>query len=243
MHNDVNWAAIKRQAEALAAHAQTTAGTYQAIAYAIRKADDRVATLYPRNLPGLDSGYGALYPDGLVVSLEPDSPAAQAGMRMGDRILLLNGEPPRQSALTGWIDQGTTPQQHLVLWRDGQTVAVSLTPTSGPTAAALPAMPTGRRLGSGSTALGYLSLPGTNGDSGQYATQGQNVIQAIDRQSACGWVIDLRRTESGDIWSYLGAVGPILGEGTVGWFPVRRRPKAAVGLPIRRGALGRGAAL
>jgi C-terminal processing protease CtpA/Prc len=47
------------------------------------------------------------------------------------------------------------------------------------------------------------------------------VLRAVDRPAACGWVIDLRRNIGGDVWTYLAAAGPILGEGDVGGFVYR----------------------
>ena len=208
----VNWQAIRQQAQAIARHARTDADTYPSIAYAMEQLDDRLAGIYSPAQPNLDSGYGALYPDGLVVSLEPGGPAAHAGLRLGDRIELLNGRAPGQVVLSGWIDQGTARRQTLVIHRVDRTLVLPITPKASwvPSADV-----TGRRIGT----LGYVQLP--SGGPASYATQAQRVLAAIDGPTTCGWMIDLRQTWAGDIWTYLAAIGPILGNGDLGGFVYR----------------------
>ena len=69
--------------------------------------------------------------------------------------------------------------------------------------------------------IGYLKLPkfhGTGDDGARFAEEIQDVIRSIDHAGLEGWIIDLRANTGGNMWAMLAAVGPILGEGTVGHF-------------------------
>jgi C-terminal processing protease CtpA/Prc len=44
------------------------------------------------------------------------------------------------------------------------------------------------------------------------------LVKKLDERAVCGWIIDIRRNNGGDIWSYLAGIGPILGEGELGGF-------------------------
>src|SRR5206468_1378188 len=55
-------------------------------------------------------------------------------------------------------------------------------------------------------------------NSPDYATIGQRLLRTIDRSTACGWIVDLRHTDGGDIWTYLATLGPIVGRGKLGGF-------------------------
>ena len=73
--------------------------------------------------------------DGVVVeSVDTGSPAAAAGVRPGDVVAELGGNPVQdadgfQASLRGYPARATIP---LVVWRDGQTVPVTVTPTEYP---------------------------------------------------------------------------------------------------------------
>ena len=82
--------------------------------------------------------------------------------------------------------------------------------------------PHGQRLATG---IGYLELPhifgsrtGSDKATQQYSMLAQEAIRRVDQGGTCGWIVDLRRNSGGDMWPMLAGVGPILGEGTVGWF-------------------------
>ncbi|MFE7245143.1 S41 family peptidase [Streptomyces sp. NPDC057580] len=76
-------------------------------------------------------------------------------------------------------------------------------------------LPEGRRLAG---AIGYLMLPPVPSDrvAAPYVRSARSIISALDKQGTCGWVIDMRSNSGGDMWGPLAAVGPILGDGTVG---------------------------
>src|SRR5262249_39058380 len=78
--------------------------------------------------------------------------------------------------------------------------------------------PNGRRLSAGAGSAGYMELTQTSGSPGPYVTKAQKALRAGDQTAACGWIIDVRRSLGGDMWSYLAGIGPVLGEGQVGGF-------------------------
>ncbi|HEX2186220.1 MAG TPA: S41 family peptidase, partial [Chloroflexota bacterium] len=78
--------------------------------------------------------------------------------------------------------------------------------------------PHARRLEGG---LGYLALPAhfpTGDQADPYAAIAGQLVAEVDQQGTCGWVVDLRGNEGGNMWPMLVGAGPILGEGEVGAF-------------------------
>jgi C-terminal processing protease CtpA/Prc len=51
-----------------------------------------------------------------------------------------------------------------------------------------------------------------------YATTLQNVVRSLDSSTTCGWVIDLRQNDGGNMWPMLAGLGPLLSEGAIGSF-------------------------
>jgi hypothetical protein len=71
--------------------------------------------------------------------------------------------------------------------------------------------------------VGYLMIPwfsifAIDADPVRFADQVQAIIQQVDTTGLCGWVVDLRGNGGGSMWPMLAGVGPVLGEGTVGYF-------------------------
>lgn len=68
---------------------------------------------------------------------------------------------------------------------------------------------------------GYIRIPSFKGSGPAgvaFADSIQAIIKQVDTDSILGWVVDLRGNTGGDLWPMLAAVGPILGEGTAGYF-------------------------
>ncbi|MGN5636428.1 S41 family peptidase [Streptomyces sp. AC154] len=76
-------------------------------------------------------------------------------------------------------------------------------------------LPEGRRLAGG---IGHLTLPPEPSDrvAAPYVRSARSTVAEFDGQGVCGWIIDLRSNHGGDMWGPLAAVGPLLGDGTVG---------------------------
>ncbi len=70
--------------------------------------------------------------------------------------------------------------------------------------------------------VGYIKIPffiGTdNANTIAFAEDIQDQIRNSDNQDVVGWIVDLRGNTGGNMWPMLAGVGPILGEGIVGYF-------------------------
>lgn len=69
--------------------------------------------------------------------------------------------------------------------------------------------------------IGYVKVGGFSGTQQQandFAQGIQNVIKAADNESLKGWIVDLRGNRGGNMWPMMGGIGPVLGEGTSGYF-------------------------
>jgi hypothetical protein len=69
--------------------------------------------------------------------------------------------------------------------------------------------------------IGYVRVTGFGG-SGDAATAladaVQSAIAAADRDDLIGWIVDLRSNGGGNMWPMIAGVGPVLGEGVIGYF-------------------------
>ncbi|MEO0789538.1 MAG: S41 family peptidase [Bacteroidota bacterium] len=70
--------------------------------------------------------------------------------------------------------------------------------------------------------VAYIRMPGfSSGDSTQlvhFADSLQRLIAELDKPDLAGWVLDLRGNTGGNCWPMLAGIGPILGDGTCGFF-------------------------
>ena len=51
-----------------------------------------------------------------------------------------------------------------------------------------------------------------------FARQIQDAIRAADRDDLIGWIVDLRSNGGGNMWPMIAGVGPIVGDGPLGYF-------------------------
>jgi len=221
--DDVDWEEVRREAFALAPNPQTTADTHPAIRLALQRLDDGFSSL---ELPLADrpdryTGMWAVYPENTVIVVDHGGPAERAGVRVGDVIELINGalpKPFRDNPAFSELDFGANTQVQLTLRRAGQVQLIEVTVDQ----IAFPAdrldKPVGRRLSVEPNGVGYIESTGHSGYPLTWPGLAHQLIRKIDREPVCGWIIDIRRIGGGDIWSYLAALGPIMGEGDVGGF-------------------------
>jgi carboxyl-terminal processing protease len=69
--------------------------------------------------------------------------------------------------------------------------------------------------------IGYVKVgafSGTAAEATGFANGIQNTIRLADRDDLIGWIVDLRGNGGGNMWPMLAGLGPVLGEGIVGWF-------------------------
>ena len=79
--------------------------------------------------------------------------------------------------------------------------------------------PSGRRV---SERMAYLQVPGVSSGHGKtlqaYADSLHTLIARLDGPKVDEWIVDLRQNTGGNCWPMLAGVGPLLGEGTCGYF-------------------------
>jgi hypothetical protein len=71
------------------------------------------------------------------------------------------------------------------------------------------------------TTIGYVRVTAFSGGGAEataFADQVQNSIIAADRDGLIGWIVDLRGNLGGNTWPMIAGVGPVLGEGVLGYF-------------------------
>jgi len=78
--------------------------------------------------------------------------------------------------------------------------------------------PSATHLGAG---IGYVNVSTFSGSGALAAELAQNyhtMIEGVDTLGTCGWVVDLRGNLGGNMWPMVAGVGPIVGEGVLGFF-------------------------
>lgn len=71
--------------------------------------------------------------------------------------------------------------------------------------------------------IGYVSVPGFSSTSPavsvQFATDIQNMIRKLDGENQiAGWIVDLRNNTGGNMYPMIAGLGPLTGEGSLGYF-------------------------
>jgi len=69
--------------------------------------------------------------------------------------------------------------------------------------------------------VGYVkvgSFSGSGSEATAFANNIQRVIMSADRDDLIGWIVDLRGNGGGNMWPMIAGVGPVLGEGVIGYF-------------------------
>jgi carboxyl-terminal processing protease len=71
--------------------------------------------------------------------------------------------------------------------------------------------------------IGYVRIPSFSSDgpgaaADEFAASLQSAIRARDSAAVAGWIVDLRGNGGGNMWPMLAGVGPIVGDGTAGFF-------------------------
>ena len=221
--DQVDWAALRADAQALAVGARTTADTYPAIGLALDRLGDRHSFfLRPEQARQFQQGRGdstglvAVFPEGVVVLVLPGSPAARSGLREGDIIERINGEVAATLDLEAARAAFSASPVALLVRRAGAEPPLAVTLHAA--ACSLTTMPRGRRLRGD---VGYLEVPAMIGSADQvaaYAATAQRLIRAFDQRDLAGWVVDLRRNGGGNMGPMLAGVGPLVGDGPLGAF-------------------------
>jgi carboxyl-terminal processing protease len=69
--------------------------------------------------------------------------------------------------------------------------------------------------------IGYVKIEASG--AGQSAESIHRAIRTADREGLVGWIVDLRGNGGGNMWPMIAGVGPIMGEGTIGWIVYNNR--------------------
>lgn len=213
----VAWPTVRESALRLTANATTTADTYGAIELALQALNDNHSFLKrPEQQHGVTSGgFGLKYVHGTIARVYPDSPAYHAGLRVGERVLMVNGTPvgigvnrelPRHGDATLTLQAHPHSELH--------TVHLRRAPFG------LNRAPQGRLLRKG---IAWIDLPdhggsGTLPDGRLYQDAVQGLIAELRARGARAWLVDLRLNEGGNMYPMLAGIGPIVGSGVLGAF-------------------------
>lgn len=73
----------------------------------------------------------------------------------------------------------------------------------------------------GTTEIGYIKIPAFNGtgvNAAVFAERMHGEIRDQNTEDIKGWIVDLRKNTGGNMWPMITGVGPLLGNGTAGFF-------------------------
>jgi carboxyl-terminal processing protease len=74
--------------------------------------------------------------------------------------------------------------------------------------------------------IGYVKLSSCScqgADADRYAEAVQQAIRTADNPRLVGWIVDLREDGGGNMWPMIAGLGPIFGEGIIGWIVYNNR--------------------
>jgi len=100
---------------------------------------------------------------------------------------------------------------------DGRLIGPSPEPACQPGLTETPSLP---------ETIGYVKLNGCpceGAAADQYAEAVQQAIRTADRPGLVGWIVDLREDRGGNMWPMIAGLGPIFGEGIIGWIVYNNR--------------------
>jgi carboxyl-terminal processing protease len=219
-----DWPSVRAEARRRVAAATTRAEVYEVIRWVLsRLGDHHSFLLTPQRAAelavgrGRDFGLLALFPERVVVDVEPGGAAEGAGVRVGDVVEAVDGRPVQGEEVVTLPapTAGGGPARVLLTLRRGGAGRSSRLQVAVE-AAELPTVrpPTARRL---SAETGLLELfavsTGTGPRAVGYVESAHDAIRRVATARTCGWVVDLRRDGGGSLPPMLAAVGPVLGDG------------------------------
>ncbi len=229
----VDWDAVSSHAHDMAKSAKTPADTYPAIRYALEQLGPDRGELRPPGTAVSAGAYGmqVLFPERVVATVYPASPADIAGIHAGDLVEAVNGAPPVVSPdarFRGQFVDIPRPRATLRVRRPGAADTQDISIQIG-----------SYQLLPGHTAhvgpdLGYVEVPGASNDP-EFPVRLRMAIAQTDGPALCGWIVDLRRNSVGAIEPAIAAVRSILGEGPIGGFKSSAKTTSWTYPPVREG--------
>ncbi len=216
----VDWQDIRAKYSEQAQTVDTIEETYPIIRTLLRELGDNWNYLEVPNVsyevPRDQTGFRVMLPDWVLVYVFDESPAAKAGMKVGDQIIAVNGKPvtsrdawdaPRIPTGGGAIYASCeydpykycdllreiyTPGAKLQLKRVGEESSF-IVQVEGQVEWNL-MVPMGKRFGD----IGYIELPPLKIEEQDYVDIVQQAIKDIDQTPTCGWIVDVRRHAGGE---------------------------------------------
>lgn len=211
--DEVDWPAVEAEALRQIGPENSTEDGYTAVrwltTYLGETLHDHHNFIYsPIQAEQFETGDGSgagfyLSPDGVIILIVPDSPAAAVDLRLGDIILSANGLPPSAP------EHLTADSFELEIKRDGDII--NRTVPRGAVPQYIP--PEGRRLSDG---VAYIKTYGMFGAPEQgipYMQTAFDLYRELDTGDTCGWILDLRQNTGGYIFPIIASVTPFVGEG------------------------------
>jgi carboxyl-terminal processing protease len=191
---------------------------------AFEAAGDRHSKLLPVSVVAGRAGGGArgfglsLAENDVIMAVYAGGPAARAGLRVGERLLSIEGLPVAADAARELLaDPGEGELELVVESAVGQRRTVGLgasrfSPYLAPSSVFV------------APGLALVELPAHSGDGsipgvGEYGALVRRGLE--EAAGACGLVVDLRRNVGGNMWPMLEGVAPLLPEGSAGAFVYR----------------------
>lgn len=220
---DVDWETVRSEALVRIQEAQVLADTHPTLRWVLSCLGDRHSHLIsPQSRQesqegrATSMGLSVVYPEGVIVDVQTNSSAEQAGLLVRDTIATVNGIPVAQLDRTSFRRALYTTPLTLTFTRANQAGQTSVTLHKASYTAAM--RPQGWPLGPD---IGYLELPAVTGNDAllkTYAQAAQQHIRDMDQVGIRHWIIDLRRNGGGDMWAMVVGVNALLGDGECGFF-------------------------
>jgi carboxyl-terminal processing protease len=218
----VDWPAVRAEARRAGA-SPSRARTYDTIRWVLSRLGDHHSFLRtPEQATALASGGGwsfgltALFPERVVVDVEPGGAAAGAGVQVGDLVGSVDGRPVQGTRSSGCrpATGGRPARVRLALRRGEGDRARQLQAVVEAAQAPMVRPPTARRLSSRVSLLELFGFASpAERDAVRYVDTAHDAIRQVASRRTWGWVVDLRRDTGGSLPPMLTAVGPVLGDG------------------------------
>ena len=219
----VDWTALRQDALEQTKDLETTADTHPIIRDLLAELRDpngyllgSPASAGPSGPLNARMGFRVLLPDWVVVYVWPGSPADNAGIKVGDRLVSVNGVsatevdvsdapevPGGAGAVYSECEVGSADYCRLLtqIYTPGSDLEVSRSGESSTRRYVLDEseydgqlFPVGRQFGD----IGYVEIPPAGSEATNQATR-----RIIDQQKrSCGWIVDIRRHAGGAYASF-----------------------------------------